>query len=140
MPIAQLARNSIGAEIKRWWFDAEAILDETEAAARKVHSRYGYLVMRDARQSIRKRKRPSRPGQAPTNQTSLLKRFIFFAWEPETQGAIAGPARLAGSRGSAFIPETLEKGDARIDARPYMKPAHDRQAPKALELWRDAVK
>lgn len=137
---AQLTRNHIGAEVKRLWFNSAAVLDAVDEAKREELSRFGYYTMRDARQSIRKRKRPARPGESPTNQTTLLKRFIYFAYEPETSGVITGPARLAGARGSAFIPKTLEEGDARIEARPYMKPAHARQLTKQMPRWRDAVK
>lgn len=133
-----IARNAIGAEIRRYWFDSEAVLSATTVAERKVFSRLGYMIMRDARQAIRRRKRPSRPGESPTNQTSLLKRFIFFEYEPENHGVVSGPARLSGTDNSES-PRTLEEGSARIDARPYMRPAYDRHRAKLPQMWRDAI-
>lgn len=73
----------------------------------------------------------SNPGEPPRSQTGLLKQHIYFIYEPQSRGVLIGPADLNRSSGA---PETLEKGGHvklsggrfRIEPRPYMKPAFDK--------------
>lgn len=145
----QLSRNRIaGTRATRFWFDSAAVLRRLDAAKRRELSRFGYLVMRNARESIRKRKRNSRPGQPPSNRTGLLKSFIFYAYNPDSRSVVIGPAKLPAARDN--VPELLEYGGitagrrmrrpVRIRPRPYMEPAFDRQVEKrAAEMWRNSL-
>ena len=129
-----------GVQVSGLFFDSPAVLAELRPDTKKVLSRFGYLVMRDGRQAIRRRKRPSDPDETPTNQTDLLKRFIFFSFDPDTKSVVVGPARLAS--GDPDITEALEHGGitknkatgkrTRIAARPFMQPAFDRQLQQPL--------
>lgn len=148
--IGRLSRNVVSARITGMFFDRQKVIDRTSELERKILSRFGYLTMRDARQRIRRRKKPSKPGQSPTNWMGLLKAHIYFGYDPG-QGVVIGPAQLAGASGSN-IPEVLEKGgvvrsrlwgwSASIAARPFMQPAFDRQVERQgdeLKRWRDAL-
>lgn len=114
---------------------------------RRVAARQGALIRTIARRSIRKRKRPSNPGDPPTSRTGLLKNFLFYSWDPSTQSVVVGPEKLFGVS-SVDAPEALEFGgtsrDARgrrlkIEARPFMAPALDQAKSKLPELWKGAV-
>lgn len=119
-------------------------------AERKVLSRFGAYVRQDARSRIRRRKRPSRAGESPTNQTGLLKRNIFFVYDEARRSVVIGPIRL--NRGTD-APATLEHGgvvvirprngppEAVVYApRPYMGPAFEQEQTRLPQLWRDSVK
>lgn len=69
----QLSRDVIGTRITRLFFDRPAVEKAVDTGVRKVLSRFGYFVMRDARQSI---KRPRRkPLSAFTEEE--LKEYRF---------------------------------------------------------------
>lgn len=176
----RLARGEIGARITNLWFDRPLVLRTLGLQMQKRFSRFGYFVMRDARQSIRnpRRKRlsdmteaeldrwrmreaiakregrpkpkrpfaPSAPGEPPRNLTGRLKQFIFFGYDPDRRSVVIGPALLNGADPGNPVPEVLEHGGyvrgpdgrrARIEPRPYMQPAFDRQYEKQkVALWR----
>ena len=95
--------------IKGLFFDSAKVRAATSRAERRVLSRFGAFVRRSARSSIRKRKRSSAPGQPPSSHTGLLKRFIFFAYEPRSgRSVVIGPVRLNQKIGDA--PAALEHG------------------------------
>jgi len=97
---------------------------------------------------------PSRPGTPPYSRTGLLKRFIFFAFDPGRHSVVIGPARLGQKMGDA--PAALEcggrsrvirrRGKERqvctviIRARPFMGPAFEKEKPKLPAMWRDSVR
>lgn len=131
------------------FFDRPKVIQAVDKATRGVLSRFGSFVRTTARHSIRKRKSPSPPGQPPRNRTGLLKRFIFFAYEPQDRSVVIGPARLNRSTGA---PEILEYGGTAtvrtnkknhkvtIAARPYMGPAFEKEKQTLPSLWKDSVK
>ena len=136
---------------KAGFFDRAAVLGAVDRATRKVLSRFGAFVRTTARSSIRRRKNISRPGQAPTSWTGLLKKFLFFSFDRASRSVVIGPVRLSESRGEA--PPLLEHGgtatrtdrqgrNERVvyERRPYMGPAFDKELPKLPELWRDSVR
>lgn len=69
------------------FFDRQKVQRSVGRAERKVLSRFGAYVRQDARSRIRRRKRPSRSGESPTNQTGLLKRNIFFVYDEARRSA-----------------------------------------------------
>jgi len=140
----------IGMKFKQMFFTSKAVLSATDCATRRVFSRFGAYVRRAAKSSIRKRKRISRPGKPPSSHTGLLKRFIFFGYDPAKRSVVIGPVKLThGGRGEA--PSLLEYGGvttlkrnrkrkrARFRARPYMGPALEKEKPKFPQMWRDSV-
>jgi hypothetical protein len=137
-------------QAKGLFFDRQKVQSAVSRAERRVLSQFGAHVRQDAKQRIRRRKRPSRPGESPTNQTGLLKRHIYFVFDPDRRSVVIGPARL--STGTE-APATLEYGgDAvvetpqgkpvrvAIEERPYMGPAFRQELPKVPALWRDSVR
>lgn len=133
------------------FFDSKRVISATDRATRKVLSKFGAFVRRTARGLIRKRKRPSKPGQAPSSRTGLLRDNIFFGYEPNEQTVVIGPAKLNAKKGD--VPEALESGGLvtishgkhrgehfRIEPRPYIGPAYEANEPKLPDMWADSVK
>jgi len=146
----------IGVKIdqaKGLFFDAPKVVRAVDRATRQVLSKFGAYVRRGAKSSIRKRKRSAAAGSPPSSHTGLLKRFIYFGYDPDKQSVVIGPTKQ--NRGSS-IPETLEHGGTativrrrrgkrtttrvKIAPRPFMGPAMDRELPKLPAMWRDSVK
>ena len=133
-------------KVKQLFFDSPKVLKAVDKTTRKALSRFGAFVRRTARGSIRKRKKTSAPGKPPTSQTGLLKRFIFFSYEPSRKSVVIGPMRLTGpDRGDA--PSALEHGGtATVDntkvtvrPRPFMGPAFEKEKPNLPRLWKDSI-
>jgi hypothetical protein len=83
---------------------------------------------------------PSNPGEPPRSITGLLKKHIYFVYEPQRKSVVIGPASL---NKSTNAPEVLEKGGAatsskgdhfRMEKRPYMKPSFDKEYPKLARM------
>lgn len=143
---------------KDLFFDKSGILDAMDKAAKRTLSLFGFQVRRDARKSIRKR-RKSIKGRPPRNITGLLKKFIFFVYEPHRQTVVIGPALLAKPQND--VPGLLEEGGTqratelqrrqaqrggrnvmrvRYAPHPYMGPALEKNLPDMDRLWADSVK
>jgi hypothetical protein len=111
----------------------------------KVAGRQGALIRTIARRSIRKRKAVSQPGSPPTDRGGLLKKWLFFSWDPTEQAVLVGPEKLAKS---GRVPQLLEYGGAatidgrRVEyrARPTMRLALEAAMDKLPELWGSAIK
>jgi len=82
------------------------------------------------RDGLPRPKRPfasANPGEPPRMRKGLIKKLLFFAWDPATRSVVTGPAEIDRPTGA---PRTLEEGGHaqskngrfRIEARPYMKP------------------
>lgn len=138
------------SQAKSLFFDRQQVQSKVSRAERKVLSRFGAYVRQDAKQRIRRRKRSSQPDESPTNQTGLLKRHIYFVFDPDRRSVVIGPARL--STGTE-APATLEYGGSAvvetpqgkpvrvaIEERPYMGPAFRQELPKVPAMWRDSVR
>lgn len=134
-------------EAKGNFFDRSAVTRRVDVATRRVLSKFGAFVRRRARSSIRKRKRVSRPGEAPTSQTGLLRNWILFSYEPASNSVVIGPAALREKQGNA--PEVLEHGGSivtskggriSIQPRPYMGPALEKELPGLPRMWQDSVR
>jgi hypothetical protein len=138
-------------KITHLFFDSPKVVRAVDKSTRKVLSRFGAFVRRTAKRSIRKRKKTSAPGEPPSSHTGLLKRFIFFGYDPQKNSVVIGPARLTeNNRGQA--PSILEYGGrtsiqtkkkkrrVRIRSRPFMGPAFEKEKPNLPALWKDSVK
>ena len=141
----------IDMRLRKLFFDTKKVRRSVDRATRRVLSRFGAFVRRTARSSIRKRKKASAPGSPPSSHTGLLKRFIWFGYEPHRRSVVIGPARLT-KAGRGEAPENLEYGGmatvtrqkrkrrARIRPRPFMQPAFEKEQQQLPALWRDSVK
>lgn len=142
------------SEAKGLFFDAREVQDAATRAERKVLSQFGAFVRTRSRTSIRKRQAPAPADSPPSSHTGLLKRNIFFVFDPTWHSVVIGPVRLNGKRGSA--PEALEHGGTsvavvgskenrhteriEIDARPYMGPAFAAELPGVPSLWANVIR
>lgn len=136
---------------KNAFFDRSAVLNAVTRAERQILSKFGAYVRTAARTSIRRRIRPSLPGQPPSSHTGLLRNFIFFVYDARRHSVLVGPVRLHQKAGE--VPATLEYGGTSavfdrqlrrmrpivIKARPYMRPALAREQPKLPALWANSV-
>ena len=132
------------------FFDSAKVISATDKATRKVLSKFGAFVRRTAKSSIRKRKKTSSPGSPPSSHTGLLKKFIFFGYNPASESVSIGPIKLNSKRGD--IPRTLEIGGkttivsrgkkktVKIAARPFMVPAKDKELPKLPDMWKNSIR
>lgn len=136
------------------FFDRAAVEKSLDRGTSEVLSRFGYFVMRDSRQRIRRRKSASKPGSGPTNLQGLLKDKpgILFHYDRDQRSVVIGPVRIRGRIAELEIPRLLEEGGratitrgyARgktytLKPRPYMQPAFQRQLPKLPDLWQKAA-
>lgn len=140
----------IGFEIKRMFFDRQAVISKVDAATRRVLSKFGAFVRRSAKSSIRKRKKAAPPGQPPSSHTGLLKKFIFFGYDAARQSVVIGPTRL-NQKGRGEAPPLLEYGGkttlkrggkkrrVTYQARPYMGPAFEKEKPQLPAMWRGSI-
>ena len=144
----------IRMEITKLFFDKKTVRDKVDAGTRRVLSKFGAYVRRTARSSIRKRKKTSTPGSPPSSHTGLLKRFIFFGYDPRKRSVVIGPVRLT-QNGRGKAPSLLEYGGtttlqrhdnprkrvrANFRSRPFMGPAFEKEQPKLPAMWRDSIK
>lgn len=138
------------------FFDRNKVFSAVDKATGKVLSRFGAFVRQTAKSSIRRRKSISKPGQAPTNWSGLLKKFLFFSFDRSKRSVVIGPARL--NKSSNDAPELLEHGgrakrrnragrnrskrsrSVRYHARPYMGPAFQKEQKQLPKLWRNSVR
>ena len=141
------------------FFDRAKVKRAVDAATRRVLSKFGAFVRRRARSSIRARKAVSEPGQPPTNRTGVLRDGIIFAYEQSFRpNVVIGPvltnqSARAHRAAQGTVPQVLEEGGeiivktkkqsrlARIQARPYMQPAFEKEKQLTLpQLWKGSVK
>jgi hypothetical protein len=140
----------IDLRVKRFFFDRPAVLSKVDAATRRVLSKFGAFVRRTAKSSIRKRKKASPPGKPPSSHTGLLKRLIFFGYDPGKRSVVIGPEPL---RSTVEAPPLLEYGGtarrkgrggksvmATYKPRAYMGPAFDKELNNLPPLWQDSVR
>ena len=101
---------------------------------------------------MRKRRGTSRPGQPPFAHEGSLRRMVLFGYDPRTESVVVGPVGFR--QGNA--PSVLEFGGratvvrrrggkrtkqtVRIAARPYMRPALEKEAPNLPNVWRNSVR
>jgi len=145
----------VGMACKKVFFDRAAVTRRVDRATRRVLSRFGAYVRTAARSGIRSRKAVSEPGRPPSSHTGLLKRLIFFAYDPQRETVVIGPLPL--NRKVGNVPEALEYGGpsvvaegprrgrrrrrrVTVRARPFMRPAFEKERPKLPAMWRDSVK
>ena len=91
----------------------------------------------------------SEPGMPPSSHTGLLKRNIFFLYEPQQSGVVIGPTllgkgtdapRLLEHGGSATRRKRKRRVRVTYQPRPFMGPAFEQEKPKLPKMWRDSVR
>ncbi len=139
--------------IKQLFFDTAKVIRAVDKARRAVLSKAGAFIRTTAQRSLRRRKGAAPPGQPPHSHTGLLKRFIYFAYDPASDSVVIGPARL-NKPGAA--PSVLEHGGqttiqhrrrgkvvrrrVSIQARPFMGPALMKEKHNVPAPWRNSIR
>lgn len=139
---------------KGLFFDSRTVEKAASRAERRALSKFGAFVRTGARGSIRTSKdgKASAPGRPPKSHTGRIKKFIFFAYDPDRRSVVIGPAKFAGAisdlgalESGGVSTRVVERGGkkvrrkARYTARPFMVPAFTKQLPKVPQMWRDAI-
>ncbi|MGL6193668.1 MAG: hypothetical protein ACRC2T_02460 [Thermoguttaceae bacterium] len=133
--------------MKKYFFDRKTIRHRVDGRTRKVLSKFGSYVRKTARQSIRPSTRTSQPGHPPFSHSGKLRQNIFFIYEPHRRSVVIGPIIFSGKSGRAL--PALEYGGKtdlnngeiiRIEARPFMGPAFERNLAVVPQLWRNTIK
>ena len=142
--------------IKSLFFDRPKVQRAVDKGKRRALSRAGAFIRQRARTSIRKRRPSSRPGEPPSSHTGLLRRFILFGYDRQRDSVVVGPVGFRRSRapnvlefGGRAIVESgrtrrsgrmRKKRTVRIAARPYMRPALEKERSNLPAVWRNSVK
>ena len=123
----------------------------TEAERKHYHWRRRQIETGKHRRQ-RKPRRPyiaSRPGEPPrTRKNPLLRKRLFYLFEPARRDVIVGPEWLARK---SDVPRLLEGGGRyqikrrgqtqtkTMKARPYMLPALEKAKPELADMFRDTI-
>ena len=141
--------------IKSLFFDRVTVRKAVDRGKRRALSRAGAFIRQRARTSIRPRKRSSRPGEPPSSHTGLLRRLILFGYDRQRDSVVVGPVGFKRSRapnvlefGGRTVVETgrarkgqkRKKRTVRIAARPYMRPALEKERSTLPAVWRNSVR
>lgn len=142
----------IDFKIEDLFFDRATVLRAVGNAKRRVLSQGGAFIRTTAKHSIRSRKGPAPPGKPPHSHEGSLRRLIFFGYDRASDSVVVGPV---GFRKST-APNTLEFGGttqvmtwrrghvmkqkARVETRPYMVPAFEKERPKLPRMWAGSVR
>lgn len=133
--------------VKAQFFDRK-VLDALNDAERRALARIGSFIRKDAQRSMRKAKHrgipPSPPGRPPRSRKGQLKRFLFYWYDPHLHDVVVGPILL----GRIAVPGVHEHGGRiltkrnvlRYPARPFMKPALDKNLRKGVEMYRNSLR
>jgi len=99
------------------FFDREAVKKALGAKNAAILGRFGSFVKNRARQSMRRRKKPSPPGTPPSAHSGkgfpkgpLLKTLMRHEWDPTTKSVVIGPKGQSGK----LAPSLQEFGGDRI--------------------------
>jgi hypothetical protein len=108
----------VGFEIRDMFFDRLAVQNRLDKAEQRELSRIGAFIRRRARSILRRRKRTSAAGEAPSvhskdNRASLKN--ILFGYDPTIHGVVIGPVRLnqvnrTDGGGRISVPSLMEFG------------------------------
>lgn len=102
--------------------DAAPVLRREKTGREKALTKIGKFLHRRMRSSMKRRKKPSKPGSPPSAHTGILKEWILSAIDPRTNSVVIGPKKtnqifFNGNRQpvKGTVPETLDKGgDIRV--------------------------
>jgi hypothetical protein len=133
----------ITMQMKALFLDRPAVQRAVNKAKRAALSKAGAFIRTTARHSLRRKKVAAPPGQPPHSHVGLLKRFLFFAYEPASESVVIGPAKL--EHGGKTLVERRRRGKVvrcrlTIESRPFMGPALEKERPKLPKRWAGSVR
>lgn len=101
---------------KDTFFDRDSVQRAVDQAQFTSLRKGGASIRLIARRSIRRRKKPSAPGQPPSSRKGQLKELLFFGYDERARSVVVGPARLDRPTGAPNILEFSGSAKA-IDRR-----------------------
>lgn len=116
-PLSGGSRSAL-ARVKSGFFDRSKVLAAMDEATHVALLKAGAWVRKVAQRSMRYRKTASAPGTPPSARSgqegSLLRRFLFFAYDEPAKQVVVGPLRLGAE---ADVPRLHEYGGTRKAVR-----------------------
>ena len=79
-------------DVKGAFFDSKKVEDSVSKVEKANLSKAGAFIRRSAIFSIPSGKGSSKPGQPPKSHSGVLKKFIYFAFDPSSRSVVVGPA------------------------------------------------
>lgn len=80
-------------------------------------NKWGGFVRKSAQRNIRRRNRVSSPGESPTDQTGILRKWIEYAFDESAWSVVVGPRKTNqvffngdGAPVTGTVPQILEEG------------------------------
>ena len=131
-----------GRRVKTF-FDKALLTKRLDPATKRALVKFGKFVRVAAKSSIRpggKSNAKSAPGEPPRSHTGVLRKMMLYALDDAVKSVVIGPA-LTGRKNVAAVLEyggQQAAGTARA-ARPYMRPAFERQKASIADLFRDLL-
>jgi len=138
---------SVGTEFKvdrnKMFFDRDAVKKSLGAKNATILSRMGSFVRRTARQSMRRRKKPSEPGTPPSAHSGkdfprgpLLKKLMEYQFDPASKSVIVGPKGIIGKQ----APSLQEFGGVKIiKTRIFTEKSGRRATPRQAETFKRKI-
>jgi hypothetical protein len=143
------------AAVRRSILDQRLVVDKVAQATNRALAKFGAYTRQTAKTMLRPRKGVSEPGQPPSSHTGLLRNNILFVVEPSRRNVVIGPMLL--NRVSPTALSALEHGGPTIilrrvrnkepeaetvnmPARPFMRPAFEREIDRAPYLWANGLR
>jgi len=139
---------SVGTEFKvdknKMFFDRDAVKKALGAKNAAILGRFGSFAMRAARQSMRRRKKPSPPGTPPSAHGGkdypkgpLLKTLLRYHFDPTTNSVVVGPLGASGK----LAPSLQEFGGSKVIKTRRVPPKSARKAsPAQAEAFKRKIK
>ena len=136
-------------KVKTLFFDRAKIARAVDLAKRESLAKAGGFVRTTAKRSIRNRKGTSLPGKPPHSHVGLLRRFIYFAYDPDSESVVVGPVKITRPTnaphalefgGTTVVKRKHRKRKVRIKARPFMGPALQKQRAQLPRVWANSVR
>lgn len=144
------------------FFDSKKVRKAMSRAKRRALSRAGAFVRRRARSSLRRSKKSSQPGDPPRVHVKgpSLKSILFY-YDTNSEATIVGPIKFNAKQTNVrpargTVPGLLEHGGialvrersggrwrerrVKVEPRPFMVPALEKESPNFPKLFRDQMR
>lgn len=118
-----MSRRDLRWELEKLKFFDRPVVQDLAGKAKRVLSRFGSFVRRDARTLLRRKgtkaQPHSRPGEPPySGPNGLLRKWVLFQYDRTEQAVVIGPMKLnivffrgdGEPAGRTTVPEVLEEG------------------------------
>jgi len=162
-PATRKAMSKAGAYIKSDAIRAISRYGKEKKKVSVVDESGQPILVRGKRKTIQlKMKASSKPGEPPRSQTGQLKKFLYSSYDQGTNSVVVGPAAI---NKSSNAPRVLEHGGSttmmlrykqvdddtvmqlskpkkakvKIEKRPYMGPALERNMSVVAEVWKNVI-